>query len=296
MSSQSKKPMTPKEAQKKRLQNWLSQERIDYSKKITERSVKEAIEDLLLVPWNLILTSQKSRKALEEYSENPWNLPSYLLPLPEEVKTSLTLGKKLDLSFSFFGPKLVVGILLAQFQKETLKNFVKQVNAYSKKGINIWKLPALKGSGVNPNYIAWPPFEKQIFKPKVTNGMKAFVRKDIDTYKKNLVANLLGQWNRPRIARTDEKEVGSFSETFLNSPDFREMVKEYSGPLPPTPSIKPSSSSSQSFRVRKNSRKVKKKVRKSSRKVKKKVRKSSRKVKKKVRKSSRKVKKKVRKL
>ena len=162
--------MNKKEAKKYRWERWLASERFNFTKKITHDSVVNALQELLVVPWYLILTG-KSRAALKKYSKNPLESPfirDYLNDLPTSFHRN----------GSFFGPKIIVGALLAEFQKDTLANFKAATKIYSKQGLNIWN-PIQPPSGAQRNYLAWPPMKRQVLKSFVTPRIKKFVEKDI---------------------------------------------------------------------------------------------------------------------
>ncbi len=166
----SRKQMNKMEAKKYRWKSWLARERFDFAKPITEESVKMALQKFLVVPWYLILTG-KSRKALKKYSKNPLLSPFINKHLDD-----------IDHSFrrngSFFGPKIVMGALLVEFQKNTRANFIETTKIYSKHGLNIWLQPQ-PPSGAQKNYIAWPPMKRQVLKPFVSPSIKKRVERDI---------------------------------------------------------------------------------------------------------------------
>lgn len=166
----SRKQMNKMEAKKYRWKSWISSERFNFTKKITHDSVVNALQEFLVVPWYLILTG-KSRVALKEYTKNPLASPfirGYLNDLPDLFHRN----------GSFFGPKIILGALLVEFQKDTLVNFKAATKIYSKHGLNIWN-PVQPPSGAQRNYLAWPPMKRQVLKYFVTPRIKKFVEKDI---------------------------------------------------------------------------------------------------------------------
>jgi hypothetical protein len=167
----SRKQMNKNEAKKYRWERWLSSERFDFTKKITMDSVVNALQELLVVPWYLILTG-KSRTALKKYSKNPLK-SSFIRNYQNIISDSFHRDE------SFFGPKIIVGALLVEFQKDTLTNFKAVTKIYSKQGPHIWN-PVQPPSGMQKNYIPWPPMKKQVLKYFVTPRMKKFVKKDIN--------------------------------------------------------------------------------------------------------------------
>jgi hypothetical protein len=57
-------------------------------------------------------------------------------------------------------------------------NFKAATKIYSSHGLNIWN-PVQPPSGVQRNYLAWPPMKRQVLKYFVTPRIKKFVEKDI---------------------------------------------------------------------------------------------------------------------
>jgi len=167
----SRKQMNKKEAKKYRWEKWLAAERFDFTKKITMDSVVNALQELLVVPWYLIFT-EKSRTALKKYSKNPLESP-FIRNYQNNIPEPFHRGE------SFFGPKIIVGALLIEFQKDTLTNFKAVTKIYSKQGPHIWN-PVQPPSGMQKNYRAWPPMKRQVLKYFVTPRMKKFVKKDIN--------------------------------------------------------------------------------------------------------------------
>ena len=167
----SRKQMNKKEAKKYRWERWLASERFNFTKKVNQNSVVDALQELLVVPWYLILTG-KSRTALKKYSKNPLK-SSFIRNYQNNIPDPFHRGE------SFFGPKIIVGALLVEFQKDTLANFKAVTKIYSKQGLNIWN-PVQPPSGAQRNYLAWPPMKRQVLKYFVTPRIKKVVKRDIN--------------------------------------------------------------------------------------------------------------------